>query len=85
MLHLKALELLLDLAQALQFGNGREFDGRRSALQHTVAYLLAPLAPHEGVHAQRLGQVLDEHTGLVAHLDGLQLELDAAAIDLLWP
>ena len=84
MLHLQALELLLDFAQPLQLGHRRGFDWRGSPLEHAVAHLLAPLAQHEGVDAQRLGHVLDEHAGLVAHLDCLQLELDAVAIDLLW-
>jgi hypothetical protein len=83
-LHLQSLVLLLVLAQPLQLGHHRRLRRWRSPLEHAIAHLLALLAQHEGVDTQRLGDVLDEHTTLVTHLNRLQLELNAVAIDLLW-
>jgi hypothetical protein len=48
--------------------------------RYCVAHLFAPFARHEGVNAQRLSIVLDQHTWLMTHLDCLQLELNAVAI-----
>lgn len=52
MLHLQSLELLLDLTQALQLGNGCWFERWGLANQFAVAHLLAPLREHErGMHS----------------------------------
>ncbi|MBA3597022.1 MAG: hypothetical protein H0W40_06560 [Methylibium sp.] len=85
MLYLQALELLLDFAQALKLCDGSRLERRWLAYQLALAHLLAPLRQHERLNAQRLGNVLDQHAGLIAHLHGLELERDAISVDLLRP
>ncbi|MCM5681575.1 hypothetical protein M8A51_18780 [Schlegelella sp. S2-27] len=83
MLLLQALVLALDFTQPLQLGHLLLLHRLHLAHQFAVAHLLAPLRQHERVNAQGLGHVLDQHARLIAHLHGLELELDAVAIDLL--
>src|SRR6267378_747812 len=83
MLHLQAFELLLHLPQPLPLGHRCRIDRLRLTHQLTVANLLAPARQHERMYAQRLGNILDQHAGLIAHLHCLQLETDPVPIDLL--
>jgi hypothetical protein len=66
-------ELLLDVAQPLQFGSFLRFERRWIAHQLAVANLFAPLGEHERMDAQRLCDILDQHTRLGTQLEALSL------------
>src|SRR5438128_4742097 len=85
MLHPQTLVLQLHLPQTLQFGHRRGVDWRHLADQLAIAHFLAPARQHEGMNAQRLGNILDQHAGLITHLHRLQLECDSVPMNLLRP
>lgn len=81
MLQLQALELALDLLKPLQFSDDLGLGLRKLSGDQAIANLLAPAREHEGVDAQGLSDVLDEHPGFVAQGDSLELELSRVAVD----
>src|SRR6266496_4867882 len=83
MLHLQALELLLDLPQPPQLRHRAGIEWRGFTHQLAVAHLLAPARQHERMNAQRLGHVLDQNPRLVTHLHCPQLERSPVPMNLL--
>jgi hypothetical protein len=80
-LHPQPLVVPLDLPQPLKFTNRLQVQRRDSAAKFAVTGLLAPPRQHERVNAQRLRDVADQDSWLLAELDGLELELGAVASD----
>lgn len=81
MLHLKALELSLNLAKPLQFGYGLWIRNDGIADDEAIANLFAPARKHERMDAKRLSDVLDKDAGLVAHGNSLELEVIRVPVD----
>jgi hypothetical protein len=81
---LQLVELALDVTQALKLGDGLGLRRRGRADEQAITGLFAPARKHEGMDAQRLGDILHEDARLLAHGHGLELELQAIAFGLLW-
>jgi hypothetical protein len=80
-LHLQPLVVPLDLPQPLKLAYRLQIERRDRAPQFAVTSLLAPPRQHERMNAQRLRDVPDKDSRLLAELDGPELELGAVASD----
>ena len=76
MLHLQPPVLLSTSRRRRSSATAAASIGGGLPTEYPVAHLFAPLRQHEWVNAQRLGHILDQHAGLVAHLHGLELEIE---------
>jgi hypothetical protein len=76
-LHLQPLVVSLDLPQPLKFTYRLQIQSRDRAPQFAVTSLLAPPRQHERVNAQRLRDVANQDSRLLAELDGSEFELRA--------